>query len=182
MNICNTFLLSFLKKSAIIMDSLPANVTSHFRRLDIGPAGAGRFPVAIMLGGCALPASATPTANVSPVSDGSMLQVMLGLAVVLAVIAATAWLLKRFGGMARGPASVVKVIGGSAVGQRERVVLVEVGDTWLVIGVAPGHVTALHSMPKGEPTASTSEHMAHPAGDARFSAWFKQVMEKRNGK
>ncbi len=182
MNICNTFFMSFLRKSAIIMDSLPANVTNPSRRLDIGPTGAGRFLITLVLGGGALPASATTTANASPVSDGSMLQVMLGLVVVLAVIAGAAWLLKRFGGMARGPANVVKVIGGSAVGQRERVVLVEVGDTWLVIGVAAGHVTALHSMPKGESTASTSEHRAHPAGDARFSAWFKQVMEKRNGK
>lgn len=113
-----------------------------------------------------------------------MLQVMLGLGLVLAVIAGAAWLLRRFGGMARGPASVVKVIGGSAVGQRERVVLVEVGDTWLVVGVAPGHVTALHSMPKGESTVSipNGANTGSPVGDARFSAWFKQVMEKRNGK
>lgn len=182
MNICSTFFMPFLRNSAIIMDSSPANVTNPSRRLDIGPTRAGRCLITLVLGSCALPASATTTTNASPVSDGSMLQVMLGLVVVLAVIAGAAWLLKRFGGMARGPANVVKVIGGSAVGQRERVVLVEVGDTWLVIGVAPGHVTALHSMPKGESTASTSEHMAHPAGDARFSAWFKQVMEKRNGK
>ena len=113
-----------------------------------------------------------------------MLQVMLGLGLVLAVIAGAAWLLRRFGGMARGAASVVKVIGGSAVGQRERVVLVEVGDTWLVVGVAPGHVTALHSMPKGESTVSfpNGTSTGSPVGDARFSAWFKQVMEKRNGK
>ena len=182
MNICNTFFMPFLRNSSIIKDSLPANVTNPSRRLDIGTTRAGRFLITLVLGGCALPASATTIANASPISDGSMLQVLLGLVVVLAVIAGAAWLLKRFGGMARGPANIVKVIGGSAVGQRERVVLVEVGDTWLVIGVAPGHVTALHSMPKGESTASTSDHMAHPAGDARFSAWFRQVMEKRNGK
>ena len=55
-----------------------------------------------------------------------------------------AWLLKRF---ARGswslPAGAIKVIGGVAVGQRERVVVVEVGGTWLVVGVAPGQVRAL---------------------------------------
>lgn len=111
-----------------------------------------------------------------------MLQVLLGLGLVLAVIAGAAWLLRRFGGVARSPASAIKVIGGSAVGQRERIVLVEVGDTWLVVGVAPGHVTALHSMPKGESTASIPDSTGGPAGEARFSTWFKQVMEKRNGK
>jgi flagellar protein FliO/FliZ len=183
MNTCNTFLLPFLRKDPIIVNSSRyANATKHSHRIDIVPARTGRLLVTLLLGCGGLPASATTSANASPISDGGMLQVMLGLVVVLAVIAGAAWLLRRFGGMARGPASLVKVIGGSAVGQRERVVLVEVGDTWLVIGVAPGHVTALHSMPKGESTASTSEHMAYPAGDARFSAWFKQVMEKRNGK
>ena len=165
MNICNTFFLP-----------------PH--RLGTRLTGAGRSFVTLLLGCCALPASATTPANVSPVSDGGMLQVMLGLGLVLAVIAGAAWLLRRFGGMARGPASVVKVIGGSAVGQRERVVLVEVGDTWLVVGVAPGHVTALHSMPKGESTVSipNGTNTGSPVGDVRFSAWFKQVMEKRNGK
>jgi flagellar protein FliO/FliZ len=158
--------------------------TNPLHRSDTGPAGARRSVVTLLLGCCALPASATTPANVSPVSDGGMLQVMLGLGLVLAVIAGGAWLLRRFGGMARGPASVVKVIGGSAVGQRERVVLVEVGDTWLVVGVAPGNVTALHSMPKGESTVSipNGTNTGSPVGDARFSAWFKQVMEKRNGK
>lgn len=132
-------------------------------------------------GYCVFPASAAP-AGAAPVADGGMLQVMLGLGLVLAVIAGAAWLLRRFGGMPRGPANAIRVIGGSAVGQRERVVLLEVADTWLVIGVAPGHVTALHSMPKGE-TAAIDDATDHAAGtNTHFSAWFRQVMEKRNGK
>jgi flagellar protein FliO/FliZ len=163
---------------------MPKNPNMSMQRLNGGPAGSGRFLISLLLGYCVLPATAaTPTpANTSAASDGGMLQVMLGLGVVLAVIMGAAWLLRRFGGMAKGPANVVKVIGGSAVGQRERVVLVEVGDTWLVVGVAPGHVTALHSMPKGESTASSPDSTGSPAGDVRFSAWFKQVLEKRNGK
>src|SRR5687768_13106439 len=115
-------------------------------------------------------------------SGASMLQVMLGLGLVLTVMAGCAWLLRRFGGLQRGAGGAIKIIGASAVGQRERVVLVEVADTWLVIGVAPGHVTALHSMPKGEITGSTGD-IASTAGrtgtDARFSEWFRRVIEKR---
>ncbi len=117
-------------------------------------------------------------------SGASMLQVMLGLGLVLAVMAGCAWLLRRFGGLQRGGGGAIKIIGASAVGQRERVVLVEVADTWLVIGVAPGHVTALHSMPKGEiaiGTASTSPAIGGTGTDTRFSAWFRQVMAKRDG-
>ncbi|SFN71275.1 flagellar biosynthetic protein FliO [Nitrosospira briensis] len=126
----------------------------------------------------------TATSSVAAASGASMLQVLLGLGLVLAVMAGCTWLLRRFGSLQRGGGGGIKIIGASAVGQRERVVLVEVADTWLVIGVAPGHVTALHSMPKGEipvGTASTSTAMGGTGADTRFSAWFRQVMAKRDG-
>lgn len=166
----------FMKKTAIVGDLFhrPKNLDEE----------SGYFSAALLLACFAFPANAAPAAS-APVSDGSMLQVMLGLGLVLAVIAGCAWLLRRFGGLPRGPANIIKVIGGSPVGQRERVVLVEVADTWLVIGVAPGHVTALHSMPKGErPATIASEHAhrADRAGGGRFSDWLRQVMERRNEK
>ena len=117
----------------------------------------------------------------SAASGGSMLQVILGLGLVLAVMAGSAWLLKRFGGLQQRSGGGIKVIGGSAVGQRERVVLVEVADTWLVIGVAPGHVTALHSMPKGEITTGTADTVGGASTDHHFSAWFRKTMAKRDG-
>lgn len=146
-----------------------------------------RFLLAGFVSACALPARAMAQAtgtSGAAVSGASMLQVMLGLGLVLAVMAGCAWLLRRFGGVQRGAAGAIRIIGGSAVGQRERVVLVEVADTWLVIGVAPGHVTALHSMPKGEIAAHAADTPLTIGGtgaDARFSTWFNQVMEKRRG-
>ena len=141
----------------------------------------GQWALVWFFGYCASPANAAPVGT-APAADGGMLQVMLGLGLVLAVIAGAAWLLRRFGGMPRGPANAIRVIGGSSVGQRERVVLVEVADTWLVIGVAPGHVTALHSMPKGENVAMNDPADRAEGIDARFPVWLRQVMEKRNEK
>ncbi len=140
------------------------------RSISLFLAGYGMLPV--NTGAAAL------AGNGGSVSDGSMLQVMLGLGLVLALMAGLAWLLRRLTGMQRGVSGVIKVIGGSAVGQRERVVLVEVADTWLVIGVAPGHVSALHSMPKSEAASSAQ---GQTGNDDHFSAWFRQVMEKRRG-
>ena len=107
-----------------------------------------------------------------------MLQVILGLGLVLGAIAGCAWLLRRFGGLQANGAGAIKVIGGSQVGQRERVVLVEVADTWLVIGVAPGHVTALHSMPKGD-IANEGDSDGRDARQG-FPRWLRQVKEKRD--
>jgi flagellar protein FliO/FliZ len=69
------------------------------------------------------------------------------------------------------------VIAGTSVGPRERVVLLEVEDTWLLVGVAPGQVNALHQMPKGTLAATP----IGPAGKD-FGAWLRQVMERKHAR
>ena len=120
------------------------------------------------------PAYAPP---VPAVSTGSMLQMLAGLLLVLAVIGAAAWLLKRVAANPGTAAGSIRVVASAAVGQRERVVLVEIGGTWLVLGVAPGQVRALHSMPK-----DSAEHFGNPSAPppTGFQAWLRHVMEKRN--
>lgn len=124
--------------------------------------------------------TARPTFTPPPtaaVSTGSVLQVIVSLLLVLAAVVMVAWVLKRINLPQQGAGNALKVISGVAVGQRERVVLVEVNDTWLVVGVAPGQVNALHSMPKGSIPfqANTS---VNPSND--FQSWLKKMMEKRN--
>lgn len=114
---------------------------------------------------------------VAAVSSGSVLQVVLSLLLVLAAVVLVGWILKRISLPQQSAGNALKVISGVAVGQRERIVLVEVNDTWLVVGVAPGQVNALHTMPKGSlpsiPRATTDD-------DSKFQGWLKQMMEKRN--
>ena len=115
-----------------------------------------------------------PTATLS---SGSVLQVVLSLLLVLAAVVMVAWVLKRINLPQQGAGNALKVISGVAVGQRERIVLVEVNDTWLVVGVAPGQVTALHTMPKN---VLPPQNAATPELDNKFKNWLKVVMEKRN--
>lgn len=119
----------------------------------------------------------TPPLPASPVSLGGVLQVLLGLAIVLSTVAATAWLLKRFAPGQVSAGGAIRLIGGIAVGPKERVVVVEVGETWLIVGVAPGQVTALHNMPRVENLPGIN---VPPGGDQRFSAWLKDVVRRRN--
>jgi flagellar protein FliO/FliZ len=128
-----------------------------------------------------LAAETTRPAYVPPpaaaVSSGSVLQVILSLMLVLAAVFVVGWILKRINLPQQGASNALKVISGVAVGQRERIVLVEVNDTWLIVGVAPGQVNALHSMPKGTlPVAPNNT----PGDDNKFQGWLKQMMEKRN--
>ncbi len=118
----------------------------------------------------------TPPPN--PVSPGSILQVIFSLLLVLAAVVLVAWVVKRINLPQQGAGNLLKVISGVAVGQRERIVLVEVNDTWLIVGVAPGQVRTLHSMPKGDLPIPQVE--TPPELDGKFQGWLKQMMEKRN--
>ena len=181
--ICNGIFAHFHGKRACFINSpYRVDIARHPKGSSAGPTP---FLVPLSLVLYALPvttmAQTVATDAMGAASGGSMLQVILGLGLVLAVMVGSAWLLRRFGGLQRRPGGGIKVIGGSAVGQRERVVLVEVADTWLVIGVAPGHVTALHSMPKGEITTETADTIGGAGTDHHFSAWFRKTMAKRDG-
>ncbi len=103
------------------------------------------------------------TPPLSPgVSGGSLVQVTLGLLLVLAMIVGIAWLLRRYGRLQSAASGSLKIIGGLSIGPRERVVLLQVGDTQLLVGVAPGRVQTLHVldepliMPETSPSSSIS--------------------------
>jgi flagellar protein FliO/FliZ len=110
------------------------------------------------------------------VGAGSVLQVLLGLAIVLGMVFAAAWAIRRFNPNAATGGDVVRVIGGAAVGNRERVLVVEVADTWLVVGVAPGRVSQLHSLPRPPESAAASATVAPGAG---FAMWLRQTIENQ---
>src|SRR5262245_22143274 len=117
---------------------------------------------------CTFAAEAAPAPAI-----GSVLQVSLGLGIVLLMVVGAAWLLRRLGlGTPRSDGTVT-VRGGVAVGQRERVVVVEIDDTWLVIGVSPGRVNALHALPR--PQGVRAVHEATPAP---FAQWLKRALER----
>jgi len=78
-----------------------------------------------------------------------ILQALAALALVLAAIGAAAWLARRLQGLAPSSrAAPLALRGALAVGPRERVVLVEIEGTRLVLGVAPGRVSALCTLPR----------------------------------
>ncbi len=89
--------------------------------------------------------------NVSPIGAEGLLNTFSGLLVVLAVIVAAAWLFKRYGQLSMGGKGMVRVLGGASVGSRERVVVVEVEDTRVLLGVAPGQVRMLHLLSDESP-------------------------------
>jgi len=109
------------------------------------------WPRGLSVGLAALPWApvwAAEAASSSATSFGALFQALLGLAVVFALMYAFFWLLRRYGPTQMAAQGAVKVVGGVMLGPRERLVVVEVQDTWLLVGVATGHVGLLHRMDK----------------------------------
>lgn len=129
----------------------------------------------------AMPAGAPMT--MAPTSSaGSLLQTILALVFVLALLIGLAWFMKRYGPKVMGGNNKMRVVSSLNLGGRERIVLVEVADQWIVVGASPGRINALATMPRQEgelPQLATTQN--GPAA-ANFSEWLKQTIEKRNGK
>jgi flagellar protein FliO/FliZ len=126
----------------------------------------------------ARPATAMPA---PPSPGGSLLQTVFSLIVVLAVLVGLAWLLKRYGPKNINGNANVKLVGALSVGARERILVVEVGEQWIVVGASPGRMNALATMPRQEGVA-IPPGQPHVLPSANFAEWFKQTIEKRNGK
>jgi len=117
------------------------------------------------------------------ISTGSVVQMVLSLLLVLGAVVLVAWLLKRVNLPQHAAGNLMQIKASVAVGQRERIVLMEVNDTWLVIGVAPGQVSALHTMPKVEMAAISPADMQHSSDvQNKFQGWLKEILEKRNAR
>ncbi|MEQ1662714.1 MAG: flagellar biosynthetic protein FliO [Thiobacillus sp.] len=132
-----------------------------------------------LAGFAALPLSALATtapATAPAVGAGSLFQVIFGLVVVLGLILGIAWIGRRMGLTKIAGGHALSVVASTSVGTRERVVIVETGHTWLVVGVAPGSVNLLTTMPRAE---SSPAPLAAPS--AGFAARLQSLIEKNRG-
>jgi flagellar protein FliO/FliZ len=98
-----------------------------------------------------LAAEPVATAAAAPVASGGvagqLTQLVFGLLLVLGLIFFLAWLLRRV--QQAGPAGkgqVIELIGSRALGPRDRLMLVQVGNEQILLGLSPGTITALHVM------------------------------------
>ncbi|KAA0183115.1 flagellar biosynthetic protein FliO [Cupriavidus gilardii] len=93
---------------------------------------------------------------------GALAQAGLGLFAIIALILGLAWLARRAGLVRHVQGGAMKVVGSTSLGARQRLLLVEVGDTWLVLGVSAGEIRTLHTLPAG--SATPGEAIAAMAG------------------
>ncbi len=110
---------------------------------------------------------------------GNLVQTTLGLFAVLVVIGAAAWAVKRFGYFQSGGHGQLKIVGGVSLGSRERVVLLQVGEQQLVLGVAPGRIQTLHVLDEPLSLKTPDDGAAVSFSDRLHSALKKQPKPTR---
>jgi len=157
----------------------PGTATNTADAVQSTPAAPAAGPAATPAPGTAAPAPAPGTTMPAGSPTGSLLQTLFALVLVLAVLAALAWFLKRYGPRAGGGTANLRVVGSLNLGGRERLLVVEVGNQWIVVGASPGRVNALATMPKEDGVQPTAALAAHGPATNSFADWLKQTIDKR---
>ena len=114
-----------------------------------------------------------PTTQPLPVSQ-SLAQVSTALAGIIVLIIVAMWLFRRFGfarGSLKGTTTQLNVKASCSLGTKERVVVVEIEQEWLVLGVTPSQINLLHKLP-------IPEKASQQATTSSTSPLFTQLLQK----
>lgn len=125
-----------------------------------------------------LPAAALAQSEPMAGSGAALVRTGLGLVFVVALILACAWVARRFGFASRAQSTAsMRIVSTLSLGPRDRVIMLEVDDTWLVVGVNAGGMTTLHTLPA---KAEAGLHDTPVRPD--LAAGFQSLLRKRMGK
>ena len=152
--------MNVVKPGQRVCRAMAATVLAVVASLVCAPAGAADMNAVNHPGSIA---SSVAVGSAAPsLGIGAVLQTLVGLAVVIGLVFACAWLARRFGFQPARRGGPLKVVSSVGLGAKESATIVEIGDTWLVLGVAPGNVRLLHTLPAGS-MATTATAGSAPA-------------------
>ena len=79
------------------------------------------------------------------VSTGQYMNLVLGLVAIIGFIFLVAWILRRVNGAPSSSVGAMKIVGGLSLGNRDRVVLLQVGEQQILLGASPGNINLIHA-------------------------------------
>ncbi len=130
----------------------------------------------LIFGGLPVLAVAETAQREAPgVDAGNLLQTLFGLLLVLALIVAMAWLMKRSQQWHGIGQQQFKVIAALPLGPREKAVLLQVGEQQLLVGVTPQNVNLLTTLEQPLDLTSNQQNTV-------FANKFKHFMQQQRNK
>ncbi len=112
-------------------------------------------------------------APLEPLSSPYLLKLTGGLLLVVAVIFVLAWLVKKFNLNQQSQNGLIKIIAGLSIGTRDRIVLLQIGEEQILIGLTPGRIEKLHTM--SQPLDAPEEQLA----SSSFAEKLNRIMGDR---
>jgi len=109
----------------------------------------------------------------STLSSEHVLNWSFGLIVVLGVFFTCIWFLRKMGALPVNSKTGLRVIAGLSLGMREKLILVQVGDKQLLLGVAPGRVNNLLVL---EGTEQLYKEKHNEGNEGEFAQKLKQLI------
>jgi flagellar protein FliO/FliZ len=119
-------------------------------------------------------ASPVMAAETAPSASAQLLRLVLGLLAVVAAVFVLSRVLPRLGGRALTGTRGFRVVASLPVGQRERVVVLEVGERQIMLGVSPGRISKLHELEEPLPRAG-----AGTSSEASAGTWLARTLGGR---
>lgn len=81
-----------------------------------------------------------------PVSPAYLVKLTIGLLLVVALIFFFAWLMKRLNLTQQSQTGLLRIVAGLPVGTRDRIVVLQVGEEQILLGLSPGRMQKLHTL------------------------------------
>lgn len=157
-----------LPVAAQLSPASAAAAVAQADRADAGVAVAAAAPATLTTATATAPVQPQP----APAAPGNLGGAVFALVLVVGLILLLSWLARRMPGLGgRGANPALRIVGSLALGPRDRLVVVEVGETQLLLGVGAGGTRTLHTLDQPLPT---------PA--AKPAPAFAQVLAQHFGK
>ncbi len=113
----------------------------------------------------------------NPMSGSYLMQLVLGLLVVVLCIVVLAWFAKKMNRFHSVKDDSLKIISGISMGSREKIVLLQVGEEQLLVGVSPGRINKLHVLNSSiTASAGVASNVENKHSDKGFSDKLKTMM------
>jgi flagellar protein FliO/FliZ len=112
-------------------------------------------------------------APVDPMSSLYLAKLTGGLLLVVFIIFGLAWLMKRLNLSQHSQNGLLRIIAGLPLGTRDRIVLLQVGEEQILLGLSPGRIQKLHTL--SNPLIFQQEQVSNTS----FSQKFDRIMGKK---
>lgn len=83
-------------------------------------------------------------AAIDPLSSSYLLKLTGGLLLVVIVIFLVAWILRKFNLTQQSRTGLLRIVAGLNIGTRDRIVLLQIGEEQILLGLTPGRIEKLH--------------------------------------